>query len=120
VSWLAPRLGENDGWERVLALRTQQRIGFARMFLHRLKWIFIEEASDAFVPQSEAMIMSKLEEELPDATVITISFHENLEVLHDRKIMLDRVQEEKHLFYNAPFCSLKDRPPKWRRRKTDV
>lgn len=120
VSWLAPRLGETDAWERVLPLRAQQRIGFARMFLHKPKWIFIEEASDAFVPQSEAGIMERLHHEMPDSTVITISFHENLEVLHDRKIIVNRVQDEKHLFYNAPFCSLKDRPARWRRRKTDV
>lgn len=120
VSWLASRLGETDAWERVLPLRAQQRLGFARMFLHKPKWVFIEEASDAFVPQSEANIMERIEQEMPDATVITISFHENLENLHDRKIVLGRVQEEKHLFHNAPFCSLKDRPARWRRRKTDV
>ena len=120
VSWLAPRLGETDAWERVLPLRAQQRLGFARMFLHRPDWIFIEEASDAFVPQSEAMIMERVRQEMPDATVITISFHENLEALHDRKLVLNRVQEEKYLFHNAPFCSLKDRPSRWRRRKTDV
>ena len=120
VSWLAPRLGETDAWERVLPLRAQQRLGFARMFLHKPAWVFIEEASDAFVPQSEAMIMERMQQEMPDATVITISFHENMEILHDRKIVVDRVQDEKYLFQNAPFCSLKDRPARWRRRKTDV
>lgn len=119
VGWLASRLGDTDAWGRALPLRTQQRLGFARMFLHRPKWIFIEEASDAFVPQSEAMIMAKLEEEMPDATVITISFHENLEPLHDRKITLERAQGDRYLFYTAPFCELKNRPARWHRRKTD-
>ena len=119
VGWLAPRLGETDAWSRVLPLRTQQRLGFARLFLHRPKWIFIEEASDAFVPQSEAMIMARLSDTLPDATVMTISFHDAIESLHDRKIVLARVQEERQLFSAAPFCELKSRPARWQRRKTD-
>lgn len=129
LAWLAVRLGESGDWTHVLPLREQQRLGFARLFLQRPSWIFIEEATDAFDPKGEECIMEMLYRELPNTTVITISVHGNLEKHHHRKIVLNRIREEKYLFNAAPLCLLSDRPhsdnghstPQYapRRRKTD-
>lgn len=110
ISWLAPRLGETDVWDRVLPLRAQQRLGFARLFLQQPSWIFIEEATDAFDAKGEDCIMEMLHRELPNATVITISVHAGLEKHHHRKIVLNRIREEKQLFNTAAVCLLSDRP----------
>ena len=88
LAWLAPRLDERDNWEQVLPLRAQQRLGFARVLLQRPAWIFMEEATDAFDPKGERLILEMLHRELPDATLLTISFHPGLEPLHHRKIVL--------------------------------
>ena len=90
LAWLAPRLDERDNWEQALPLRAQQRLGFARALLQRPAWIFMEEATDAFDPKGERLILEMLHHELPDATVLTISFHHGLEKLHNRKIVLNR------------------------------
>jgi len=112
LSWLAARLDESDQWDHVLALRTQQRLGFARLLLHRPAWIFIEEASDALAPKAEDCLMEMLHRELPNATLLTIGFHDALARHHDRKVMLTRVCGEKYLFHNPQICWLEERPLK--------
>ena len=97
VAWLAPRLDDEASWEQVLPLRAQQRLGFVRVLLQRPAWIFMEEATDAFDPKGERLILEMLHRELPDAGVLTISFHPGLEPLHQRKIVLTRLREKKYL-----------------------
>ena len=100
VAWLAPRLDDSDVWDRMLPLRTQQRLAFARLLLQRPCWVFIEEATDALDIDGEQNLMETLQRELGSACIITISFHPGLERLHQRKIVLNRLCEEKYLFRN--------------------
>jgi putative ATP-binding cassette transporter len=95
VVWLARRLDERNNWEQVLPLRAQQRLSFSRVLLQRPSWIFMEEATDAFDPRGERLILEMLHRELPDAAVLTISFHPGLERLHQRKLVLTRLREKK-------------------------
>ena len=98
IAWLSPRLDEPDNWEAVLPLRAQQRLGFARVLLQQPAWIFMEEATDAFDPRSEHLILEMLHRELPNSGMLTISFHAGLDALHHRKIVLNRLPGEKFLF----------------------
>ena len=98
IAWLTPRLDETDNWEAVLPLRAQQRLGFARVLLQQPGWVFMEEATDAFDPRSEQLILEMLHRELPNSGMLTISFHAGLDALHHRKIVLNRLPEEKFLF----------------------
>jgi vitamin B12/bleomycin/antimicrobial peptide transport system ATP-binding/permease protein len=98
VAWLAPRLDDSDVWDRMLPLRTQQRLAFARLLLQKPCWIFIEEATDALDIEGEQDLMEMLQRELSNACIITISFHPGLERLHQRKMVLNRLCEEKYLF----------------------
>ena len=98
LTWLAPRLDEADNWEQSLPMRAQQRLGFARVLLRRPDWVFTESATDAFDPTGERMILEMLHRELPGATLLTISFHAGLDVLHHREIELKRLRETKYLF----------------------
>ena len=98
LTWLAPRLDEADNWEQSLPMRAQQRLGFARVLLRRPDWVFMESATDAFDPTGERMILEMLHRELPGATLLTISFHAGLGVLHHREIELKRLRETKYLF----------------------
>jgi putative ATP-binding cassette transporter len=97
MAWLAPRLDDHENWEQALPLRAQQRLGFARMLMQRPAWLFLEEATDAFDPKGERLILEMLRHELPDTAVVTISFHPGLEPLHHRKIVLTRLAETRHL-----------------------
>jgi len=95
---LAPRLDEQDNWEQLLPPRAQQQLGFARVLLQRPAWVFMEEATDAFDPEGERQIMEMLHRELPDASLLNISFHPGLKKLHHRTLSLSRVSETKLLF----------------------
>jgi putative ATP-binding cassette transporter len=91
LAWLYTRLDETDNWEQLLPLRAQQRLGFARVLLQNPAFLFMEEATDAFDPKGERLMLEMLRHERPDMAMLTISFHPGLEALHDRKIVLNRV-----------------------------
>jgi len=97
LAWLAQRMDERDNWEQVLPQRAQQRLGFARVLLQRPAWVFMEEATDAFDPKGEQLILEMLLRELPNATILNISFHPGLGHLHHRTVVLNRVREAKVL-----------------------
>jgi putative ATP-binding cassette transporter len=95
LAWLAPRLDDEDNWEQALPLRAQQRAALARALLHRPAWLFLEEATSAFEPDSEQRVFEMLNRQLPDATLLTISVHPGLKSLHNRELMLTRMREAK-------------------------
>jgi putative ATP-binding cassette transporter len=86
---LAKWLEESNTWENALTLGEQQRLGFARLLLHRPSWIFIQEATDGLHPEGEHEMMQLVREEFPDATVITVGYHSALEAYHERKLSLE-------------------------------
>jgi putative ATP-binding cassette transporter len=110
IAWLAPRLSEVDSWDRVLPLRAQQRLGIARLFLQQPAWVFIEEATDAFDPKGEECMMDMLYRELPNATLLTISFHVGLERHYQRKLLLNRPAQDRYLTCTSDACSLSTAP----------
>ena len=90
VAWLAQRLDARDDWSRVLPLRTQQRVGMARLFLQRPSWIFIEEGTDTYDAKEELRAMESLRHELPSATLLNISRQPGIDDFYDRKLVLTR------------------------------
>lgn len=110
LGWLVPRLGESEQWDQALPPRTLQRVGFARLFLHRPAWVFMEEASSTFEPAGEDAMFRTLRQRLPNTTVLTVGFHAELEHHHTRRIALTRAHDGKYLFHRADVCLLEDRP----------
>lgn len=109
VAWLTPRLEDSDDWDRVLPLRAQQRLGIARLLLHHPAWVFIEEATDAFDVPGEECMTEVLHRELLGSTLLTISFHSTLEHYYTRRLVLDRLCEDKYLTCApAAACSLRE------------
>lgn len=90
IAWLAPRLDASEDWERMLPLRARQRLGLARIFLQQPRWVFIDEATDAFEAKDEACAMEMLHHELPNTTLLTISLHDGLFRFYDRRVVLGR------------------------------
>jgi putative ATP-binding cassette transporter len=50
----------------------------------------MQEASDAFAARGEGLVLDMLRHELPDTTLVTISFHPGLEALHHRTLVVRR------------------------------
>lgn len=95
---LAPRLLEHANWDQVLPQRTRQRLGVARILLHRPGWILMDEATNSFDPKGERLIIEMLIRKLPNSTLLNISFHPGLRHLHHRTLVLNPSRDTKILF----------------------
>ena len=64
---LIEKLDDEEGeWDRTLSGGEQQRLAFARLFLHEPDIVVMDEATSALDPESQAMLMEKLGERLPE------------------------------------------------------
>jgi putative ATP-binding cassette transporter len=75
LAHLASRLDQVEVWDQVLGANEQQRLGFARLLLHRPRWIFIQQATDGLDLQGETEMLALLAEEFPDSAIIMIADH---------------------------------------------
>lgn len=88
LEYLIPSLPDVERWQEILPIGEQQRLGFARLLLFRPRWIFIQEALDALDPEDRHAMLRLLDVEFPQAAVITIGHHPDLEVHHNRRMAL--------------------------------
>jgi putative ATP-binding cassette transporter len=87
---LAPRIGEEAHWNRMLSLGEQQRLGIARVLLHAPQYLFLDEATASLDEASEAALYRLLEEKLPATTIVSIGHRSTLEAFHQRNVVLAR------------------------------
>ncbi|MBB4038460.1 putative ATP-binding cassette transporter [Microvirga flocculans] len=90
---LKPDLDREDRWDRMLPLEEQQRLAFARLMLHRPRWIIFDEAISALDEDSRRLILSIFENELAGATVISTSRRPSGDMFYDRVLHLVRDRE---------------------------
>ena len=90
---LAPRLDEEQHWSQILSPGEQQRIAFARAFLNRPEWLFLDEATASLDEASEALLYRLLREKLPGAAVISIGHRPTLAGYHERRWRIERAGE---------------------------
>jgi vitamin B12/bleomycin/antimicrobial peptide transport system ATP-binding/permease protein len=69
---LAPALDGTEHWERQLPLDEQQRLAFARLLLHRPRWVVIDDAMSALGDEHRRLVLSLSERELAGATVVRL------------------------------------------------
>ena len=84
---LTGRLDDTQNWDAVLTSGEKQRLGFARLLLRRPRWIFIQEATEDLDPEAEQAMMQLLQEEFPQAAVVTIAGRGGLEPFHPRTLL---------------------------------
>ncbi len=86
---LLERLEETDTWENCLAREQLQRLGIARMLLHRPRWILLQEALDSLAVDDAKQMMAIVCEELPNAGILTVTNQSAIESFHQRRIDLE-------------------------------
>ncbi|SDH66186.1 putative ATP-binding cassette transporter [Pseudomonas flavescens] len=84
----ADRLAQHDHWEKRLSPGEQQRLAFARVLLHRPDYLFLDEATSALDTANEDNLYQLVAAQLPNATVISVAHHANLERYHNRCLRL--------------------------------
>lgn len=84
-------LDDKEGkWDRTLSGGEQQRLAFARLFLHKPDIVVMDEATSALDPESQAMLMNALAERLPKTAIVSVGHRPELEAFHERKVNLVR------------------------------
>jgi putative ATP-binding cassette transporter len=79
---LSGRLGDIDNWALILSVGEQQRVAWARVFLHKPQWLFLDEATSALDEGTQDRIYSALKEQLPGTTMISVAHRQNPEEHH--------------------------------------
>jgi putative ATP-binding cassette transporter len=83
---LAGRLDEETEWANVLSGGEQQRLGFARAFVHRPDLLLLDEAVSTLEDPEVRELYALLSERLPQTIVISIGRSAALAALHQRAI----------------------------------
>lgn len=84
----APLLDREERWDRLMSVGEQQRLAFARLLLHKPRWVFLDEATAALDDENQARVMSLFDDELKDSTLISIGHRAGLERYHTRTLEL--------------------------------
>ncbi|MDY7577253.1 ABC transporter ATP-binding protein/permease [Herbaspirillum sp. RTI4] len=82
---LQEQLDASRDWSRVLSPGEQQKLAFARIFLTRPDYLFLDEASSAMDGETEEAVYRLLQQELPDTAVISIAHRETLARFHQTR-----------------------------------
>jgi putative ATP-binding cassette transporter len=91
------RLDDREAWEHTLSSGDLQRLGFARLMIHRPRWIFLQEATSSLDADGQAAMMRLLRDAFPTATVISIGPATELAPFHRRQLSLVRSNQGAHL-----------------------
>ncbi|MSP28702.1 MAG: ABC transporter ATP-binding protein/permease [Methylococcales bacterium] len=85
---LLTQLNQVDTWSTVLSREMQQRIGLVRLLLYKPQWIFIQEAFDSLDSESEVAAFRLICQQLPDATMLTVTNMLNVAAFHPHQLPL--------------------------------
>jgi len=73
LSDLTPALDRTVRWDRNLTEAEQQGVAFARVLLHKPRWLFVDEAIESLGPESRKALFDVFENELAATTLIYIA-----------------------------------------------
>ena len=102
LSHLKPRLDDENRWDQVLSLGEQQRLAFARLFLQKPRWIFMDEATAALDENNQDAMMRMVLEDLPESALVSIGHRPGLDAFHERTLQLQRGPEGAKLALKQP------------------
>lgn len=86
-------LDKEERWDRSLSLGQQQRVAFARVLLHKPRWVFMDEATSALDEENQASMLALFENELKGAGVLSIGHRPGLEEFHTRTLHIRKTSE---------------------------
>lgn len=90
LAHLNEKIEEDAPWDQTLSGGEKQRLAFARLLLHRPDIIVLDEATSALDATGQDKMMQLLQDELKEATIISVAHRAELEEFHSRKITLER------------------------------
>jgi putative ATP-binding cassette transporter len=86
-------LDKYERWDRTMSLGQQQRVAFARVILHKPRWVFMDEATSALDEDNQASMLALFEDDLQGASVMSIGHRPGLEEFHTRTLHIRKTEE---------------------------
>jgi putative ATP-binding cassette transporter len=86
-------LDKYERWDKTMSLGQQQRVAFARVILHKPRWVFMDEATSALDEDNQASMLALFEDELQGASVMSIGHRPGLEEFHTRTLHIRKTEE---------------------------
>lgn len=83
-----PQLYKMQTWDTVLSLGEQQKLAFAKIFLHKPEYLFLDEATSALDLDNETRLYTLLLERLPHTTLVSVAHHESVKQFHTQILKL--------------------------------
>jgi vitamin B12/bleomycin/antimicrobial peptide transport system ATP-binding/permease protein len=100
---LLPRIDDVAAWDRILSEGEKQRLGIARLLLHRPDVIALDEATSALHVDGQAELMAVIARHMPQATLISVGHRPELEAFHNRKLTIVRRVDGAVIAADAPI-----------------
>ena len=72
LAHLSPDLDREARWERELTPEDQHKLAFARLLLHKPRWIILDEAIDHLDEVARGLVLDVFGHELADAAIVNI------------------------------------------------
>jgi putative ATP-binding cassette transporter len=100
---LTDRINDDVPWDRTLSGGEQQRLAFAQLFIQRPDIIVMDEATSALDPDTQDRLMKRMSERMPEAALISVGHRPELEMFHDRRLVLARRTDGAKLVSDEPL-----------------
>jgi putative ATP-binding cassette transporter len=101
---LLASLDREGRWDNDLSLEEQQRLAFARLLLHRPRWVLLNDALGALDDEQRQSMLAIFEHELADTAVVSIGRSPAANGFYDRTLHFRRLDE------SATLVPLRSRP----------
>jgi putative ATP-binding cassette transporter len=95
-------LDREERWDQGLSLEEQQRLAFARLLLHRPRWVMLDDALGALDEDQRRSMLAIFELELVDTAVVSIGRSPARNGFYDRTLHFRRVEESATLLPLRP------------------
>jgi putative ATP-binding cassette transporter len=101
LAHLAPKLDRVARWERELPREDQQRLAFARLLLHKPRWIVLDEALDHLDEDTRRLVLDVFGRELVVAAIVNIGQSDTLGGFFKRILHLVPDSEGQRLVFSS-------------------
>jgi putative ATP-binding cassette transporter len=87
------QLNDEQEWERLFSEGDQQRLSLARVLMRRPDTLYLDEATNQLDMVSAREQLEMLRQELPECTLVGVTYQEGLARLFDRTAGLEKLTE---------------------------
>ncbi len=90
LDYLARRLDEKGRWDQNLTDAEQQSLAFARLLLHKPRWVIVDSAIDSLSLQARKALFDLFDKELAGSTLVNIAGSQGADPFFRRILRINR------------------------------